>query len=220
MDGIECPFPGYENFTDEFGTLISTYPPPFIYIQDIQALRTTLNTVDALLRDLSNLPASSANSSKIYYARVDCIACFTSRLFYEAVINTLVAWEPDWEDGCANWSAEGAVGAKWNENMDMFLHGLTAAHQYLCWQNGIGISQSQSQSDDRKGREQGKGKKKAQEESEGNYDNVRFVIVVERAERLKESLPELIVPLTRLAELVRCHSSFVIIGALRPMLNS
>ncbi|KAF8884420.1 origin recognition complex subunit 5 C-terminus-domain-containing protein [Gymnopilus junonius] len=183
MENIQCPIPGYENLADEFGTLISTYPPPFIYIQDTQALRTTLNAIDALLRDLSNLPASSTNPSKIYYSRVDCVASFTSRLFYEAVINTLVGWEPSWEDGCANWSAEGAVGGKWNESMDMFLHGLRAAAS-TCG------SRIKSQSD---------------------YD-VRFVIVVERAERLKESLPEIIVPLTRLSELSRIDLSVVFIS--------
>jgi hypothetical protein len=32
-----------------------------------------------------------------------------------------------------------------------------------------------------------------------------MVLVVDRPERLKETLPDLIVPLTRLAELVRCE---------------
>lgn len=34
-------------------------------------------------------------------------------------------------------------------------------------------------------------------------EDVRLVILVEQAERLKETLPDLVVPLTRLAELVR-----------------
>ena len=214
MDFLKCSVPGYENFTVEFGTLASTYPPPFIYIQDIQALRTTLNAVDAILRDISNSNASMLHRSKVYYAKVDCISCFTPRLFYEAAINSLVGWEPDWEEGCSNWAADGVVGAKWNENMDMFLHGLRAAHQYLCRQSGIGISESQGQP-----RKTPKGKGKAKEVPEVGFDGVRFIIVVERVERLKESQPEMIVPLTRLAELV-CRVFSSSFGAWQPMFNS
>ncbi|KAH9476054.1 Origin recognition complex subunit 5 [Psilocybe cubensis] len=182
-------YPGYESFQYEISTLLSTYPPPFIYVQDTEALGTSLGAVDALLRDLRNQPASEC-PSKIYYARVDSIACFTARLFYESVINSLVEWEPDWEDGCENWSAtDGDV--RWNENLDSFLHGLRSAHQHLCKKNGISGGTSS-------GKNKGKGK-----QINSGHDNVRLVIVVERVERLKETLPELLVPLTRLAELVR-----------------
>ena len=95
-------------------------------------------------------------------------------------------FEPTWEDGCGNW--ESVVETRWNENMDTFLHGLRAAHADLCLKNDLG-----------KGK--GKGKERA-----GGYEHVRLVIVVERAERLKDSLPELLVPLTRLAELVSLDS--------------
>ncbi|PPQ88839.1 LOW QUALITY PROTEIN: hypothetical protein CVT25_010269 [Psilocybe cyanescens] len=179
-------FPGYDHFSYELGTLLSTHPPPFIYIQDTEAFTITLGAIDALLRDLAKISPSEC-PSKLHYARVDSVACFTSRLFYESVINSLVGWEPDWEDGCENWAAaEGDV--RWNENLDSFLHGLRAVHHHLCRKNGVSAGSSPK----------GKGK-----QIDSGYDNVRFVIVVEHVERLKETLPELLVPLTRLAELVR-----------------
>ncbi|KDR79270.1 hypothetical protein GALMADRAFT_243190 [Galerina marginata CBS 339.88] len=201
MDDIACPFPGYEGFTYELASLISTYPPPFIYIQDTQTFRTTLNVVDAILRDLSVAPPSTS-PCKVYYAQADSIACFTSRLFYEAIINTLVGWQPKWEDGCENWTADGVVEGRWNDSMDSFLHGLRAVHAHLCRQSGISPSAASSSSTSK-----GKGKQK-----EGGHENVRLVIVVERVERLKDSLPELLVPLTRLAELARLDLSVIFIS--------
>jgi origin recognition complex subunit 5 len=145
----------------------------------------------------------------VHYARVDAISCFTPRLIFETIIHSLVGWESRWEDGCAIWSAgqgsseraEGEendsvrVELRWNENLDTFLHGLRAAHAYLC-------KQAVSESGDGKGKGKGKAKERTTDGDEG-CDNVRFVIVVERPERLKEVHPELMVPFTRLAELVR-----------------
>ncbi|KAF8962111.1 origin recognition complex subunit 5 C-terminus-domain-containing protein [Flammula alnicola] len=192
MGDVTCGFPGYEHFCYELGTLLSMHPPHFIYIQDTETTRTTSTVVDTVLRDLSKAPPSS-NPFKICYARVDSISCFTSRLFYETIINALVGWEPSWEDGCGNWNAD--IDVRWNENMDTFLHGLRAAHLHLCRRNGISPSSA----------DKGKGK-------EGGHQDVRLVVVVERAERLKESLPELLVPLARLAELSRLDLSVIFIS--------
>jgi len=95
------------------------------------------------------------------------------------VLNALSGWTPKWEDGCENWGA----GERYNENVDAFVHGLRA------------VSAELSAS----GKGKGKGK-----EQEGMGEEVRLVIMVERAERLKDNLPDLVVPLTRLAELVSC----------------
>src|SRR5258707_9704310 len=141
--------PGYEQFCDDLWTLLSSYPPPFIYIQDLESTRTTFSVVQKLLHCLSNAPLSES-SSKVHYARVDAISCFTPRLIFETIIHSLVGWESRWENGCAIWSAgqgspertEGEeneeanvrVQLRWNENLDSFLHGLRAAHTYLCKQ--------------------------------------------------------------------------------------
>ncbi|KAF9549933.1 hypothetical protein CPC08DRAFT_674975 [Agrocybe pediades] len=187
---VRAPFPGYENFSDELRTLVSMQPPSFIYVQDTEALPTTLSVIDALLRDLSFDPPSYCHT-KVCYASIDSISCFTAKLLYESIINTLVGWEPKWDDGCENWMPEN--GLRWNDNMDTFLHGLRAAHAHLCRKNVASVK--------------GKGKAK-----KTVYDDVRLVIVVERVERLKENLPDLLVPLTRLAELARLDLTVIFVS--------
>ena len=167
---------GYESLVDELSTLVSISPPPFIYVNDSTSPRLTSSVLSTLFKSFTLDPGPS--SRRVHYAQVNGIACFTPRLFYDNVLNALTEWTPDWELGCANWGHE---TERWNEHFDSFLHGLRAARKYL----------------------QDNAKRKDKEKARGqDYDGVRFVIVVEHAERLKENLPELIVPLTRLAELV------------------
>lgn len=187
---MESPLPGYKQLCDELWTLLSTFPPPFIYIQDLETTQTTFSVVHKILRRLSGA-SPHTTSCKIHFARVDAISCFTPRLLYETIIHSLVGWEPSWEDGCAIWDADNDI--RWNENLNTFLHGLRTSHESLCSQAGINMTGGV------------KGKEKSRE---GGYENVRFVIVIERAERLKEDHPELLVPLTRLAELVRSCSFY------------
>lgn len=176
-----CGYSGYENFYYELETLLANHPPGFIYIHDLEAIRTTMRVTGTILDALS----TTSNSPAIFYVQVDCVTSFTPRLLYENVINTLVGWEPRWEDGCANWKDD--LDTRWNENMDSFVHGLRAAHAHLL-RKACGDMDT------------GKGKGKA-----GDNSDVRLVIVIERPERLKETLPELLVPFTRLAELVGVH---------------
>src|SRR6266511_918580 len=170
---MESPSPGYEQFSEDLWTLLSTYPPPFIYIQDLESTQTTFKVVENILSELSNTQPSES-SCKVHYACVDAIACFTPKLLYEAIIHSLVGWEPTWEDGCAIWAADGDANVvRWNENLDTFVHGLRAAHKYLCEQAGLLVDGGQD-------------KEKGKSKEDDDYDNVRLVIVVERAERLKE----------------------------------
>ena len=59
--------------------------------------------------------------------------------------------------------------------------------------------------------DQVKGKGKAREDKADDED-IRLVILVERAERLKEHMPDMLVPLARLRELVSflIHKSLII----------
>ncbi|KAF9044305.1 origin recognition complex subunit 5 C-terminus-domain-containing protein [Panaeolus papilionaceus] len=186
--------PGYDGFCNELSTLISTSPPPFIYIHDQQSMPVTCRVTDALLNDAS----FGESSTKVKHARVDGISCFTTRLFYETVINSLIGHRADWDEGCSNWTPEEDLGIRWNENLDTFLHGLRAVHQHLCKQNDASTLLLVTSD---KGKEQ-----------QSRYDNVRLVIVVEHVERLRDNLPELIVPLTRLAELARIDVCVVFIS--------
>ena len=174
---------GYEKVVDEIYTLVSLYPPPFIYINDPVSPRVTAEVVDYTLKTLDVSPRPS---TKIRYAKVNAISCFSARLLYDSILNTLSRWNASWDNGCTNWNTGNEE--RWNENFDGFIHGLCALHAQLSGGEGERF-------------ENGKGKEK-EKKLEGG-EEVRLVIVIERAERLKETLPDLIVPLTRLAELVR-----------------
>ncbi|KAF9531498.1 origin recognition complex subunit 5 C-terminus-domain-containing protein [Crepidotus variabilis] len=189
--------PGYEAFSEELGFLLSSTPPPFIYIQSFEALRTTFTVVDALLHDLSRRP-TGVDQPSIHCATVDAASCFTPRLFYEGVIHSLIDWIPEWEDGCSIWMPEESTTVRWNENLDTFVHGLVSAQAYLR------LRLSQTNSEKRKGKEP--------DTEVGRNQNVRLVIVIERAEKLKEDHPELLVPLTRLAELARIDLCVIFIS--------
>lgn len=171
-------------------SLISTYSPPFIYIYDPFTPRTTASTLQGALSESQIAPSVSKSNIKLRCAFVDPITCFTPRLFYDTVLNALAEWVPDWDEGCSNWTGpRGADGERFNESLDAFLHGLHAVKRSLLL-------------DARDGQLNGKGKRRDVEHWPNSQD-YRLVIVIERAERLKESMPDLMVPLTRLAELVR-----------------
>lgn len=186
MEGLlEKQYIGYEQLVADLSTLL-IYPPPFIYINDPISPRTTSLVVDSVLKNfIEELPGPSTT---IRAAKVNAISCFSARLLYDSILNSLANWESHWDDGCPNWSIDGD-GPRWNENFDGFIHGLRALCAHLR---------------DEKAVKGGKGKQKQKERDLGDMDGkVRLVIAIERAERLKDGLPDLLVPLTRLAELVR-----------------
>ncbi|KIN97649.1 hypothetical protein M404DRAFT_32121 [Pisolithus tinctorius Marx 270] len=119
-------------------------------------------------------------------------ACFHARVFYDTVLNALAGWEPSWESGCQTWP--GDDGVKYNDGIDSFLHGL----RRLSAEHGTNLPI----------RDKGKGKTSLIEEPS-------MVIFIERAERLCENLPELIVPLSRLAELARVRVNVILLSSMR-----
>ncbi|KAI6146825.1 OPT oligopeptide transporter protein-domain-containing protein [Pisolithus tinctorius] len=119
-------------------------------------------------------------------------ACFHARVFYDTVLNALAGWEPSWESGCQTWPGED--GVKYNDSIDSFLHGL----RRLSAEHGTNLPI----------RNKGKGKTSLIEEPS-------MVIFIERAERLCENLPELIVPLSRLAELARVRVNVILLSSMR-----
>lgn len=116
------------------------------------------------------------------YASVDAILCFNARLLYDSIVNALAEWEPEWDEGCSNWG--GAYGQRFNDSLDGFLHGIQAVQASLKTED-----------------DQVKGKGKARE-GQVDDEDIRLVILVEHAERLKEHMPDMLVPLARLRELV------------------
>ncbi|RXW24911.1 hypothetical protein EST38_g974 [Candolleomyces aberdarensis] len=174
----------------ELSALISNYPPPFVYIHDSSdGLKVDARVITKLLQKPSEPLQEHGPITKVCCGWADAACCFTQRLLFEALIHSLVGHSPDWDEGCSNWSVDN--GSQWNDNLDSFLQGLREAHIYLSKRFGVD-SPGAAQGTNRKG----KGK-------EQQYNGIRIVLVVARAERLKESVPELLVSLARLRELVR-----------------
>ncbi|TFK64530.1 hypothetical protein BDN72DRAFT_774453 [Pluteus cervinus] len=177
-----------EHWELELYTLLSLCPPSFLFVNTTSA-RSTSGGLSNVLKRLSQEPQDKA----IFSARVDGIACFTSRLIYDTILNGLAQWEPSWADGCANWSAEGET-RRWNDTIDGFIHGIVSVGQHL--QN----TRVQPLSEEKK--------------STG-AELIRLVITIEHVERLRECVPEVIVPLTRLAELSRLDVCVIFLSETR-----
>ena len=170
--------PGYESFATLFTDLLTTSPPPFIYIHDVVTPHITSNVVSSVLATLPGKPP-------FLHAILNASTCFTARLLYDTVIQKLANSTPTWESGCQLWGEQ-----RWNDNFDGFIHGLRS------------ISSETSKTSTAKTRGQ------------AGQSTPKIAIVIERAEKLKEYLPDLLVPLSRLAESVSpnrpCHSITVV----------
>ncbi|KAJ7472431.1 putative origin recognition complex, subunit 5-like protein [Mycena galericulata] len=183
--------PGYDRLAAEVSSIFSAGAPPFLYVNDPVSPRTTAFVVNSVL---SSLAHSSDASCRVNHAQVNAVACLTPRILYDTVINQLAQWDVKWEDGCANWG--GDDDQRWNDNLDGFIHGLKAVHSLI-----RGSSTSGSN----------KGKSKQTDDDE-RADDGQIVIVVERAERLQEQMPDLVVPLARLAELTQLNLSIIFVS--------
>ncbi|KAG1857044.1 putative origin recognition complex, subunit 5-like protein [Suillus subluteus] len=137
---------------------------------------------------LNQIYRNSEDCSPTHFAHINATACFTARLLYDTVLNALAGWEVAWENGCQNWPGED--GKRYNDSIDSFLHGLRNLRN-KSWQ----------------GTAKGNGRT-ADEEP-------KMVLLVERAERLKDNLPDLIVPLTRLAELSQVKITTIFLSSAR-----
>ncbi|KAI0072540.1 hypothetical protein K474DRAFT_1726816, partial [Panus rudis PR-1116 ss-1] len=123
-----------------------------------------------------------------------------SRLLYDNALNQLAGWIPTWEDGCRNWIGEDVadgslVAGRFNDSVDSFLHGLSVVQN-------VPILRFKD---------------------EGHHKSVksctnhlpRMILVVQHAERLKDNMPDLLVPLARLAELSLTNITTIFISESR-----
>ncbi|KAJ7026282.1 origin recognition complex subunit 5 C-terminus-domain-containing protein [Mycena alexandri] len=182
--------PGYERFATEISSLFSARAPPFLYVTDPVSPRTTAVVVNSVLSSM----ARSDASSRVYHAQINAVACFNARILYDTVLNQLAGWQVEWDTACTNWAGDNEE--RWNENLDGFIHGLKTVHSFIGRENTAGSTK-------------GKGK---QIESDLVTDIRQIVLVIERAERLPDQMPDLLVPLTRLAELTRLDLSIVFVS--------
>ncbi len=173
---------GYEALISRLEALVTSYPPDFIFIHDPTTPRITATVIRDCVRALGPFPCLHISS-----AFINPISCFTPRILYDTTINALANWSPTWEDGCKNWSGpSGSSDQRYNDSFDAFVHGLQALRSTLG-------------SDTRPIPVNGKGKTKVASSDEIEF---RMLLVIEQAEKLKEQLPDLVVPLVRLRELV------------------
>lgn len=154
---------------------LSGHIPPFIYVTDHLSPRLSTLAITSALDCVATIRNTGKGNGKEFlrFACVDAIECFTPRLFYDTVLNAFAKWQPDWDEGCSNWG--GAEGARWNESVGTFVQGLQALLADIAGRDG---------------------------EETDPESACRLVFVIENAERLKGNIPELVIPLTRLAELV------------------
>ncbi|KDQ55524.1 hypothetical protein JAAARDRAFT_37539 [Jaapia argillacea MUCL 33604] len=223
---LSSSYPAHSTLISHLQTFLTTYPPPFIYITDTFTPRTTSTVLKSLLSSLHSQSLQPHGPTtplpRIAHAWVNAVATFNSRIFFDTVLNDLVGWEPKWEDGCENWAPEGsgggAGGMRYNENLDTFLHGLRAVYSHLEVQEKVEEPSAFKAKGRGRGRGRGTGKGKGKEkveETKGGKRDVRMVVVVEKAERLREALPDLVVPLTRLAELSRTPITVILLSSVR-----
>ncbi|KAL0564197.1 hypothetical protein V5O48_017857 [Marasmius crinis-equi] len=157
--------------------LLCLGPSSFIYINDITCPNITSSHLASALAE-----RSKDSDLHVHHVFVDGVACFSSRILFDTVINGLLDWIPSWNEGCSNWSADDRQ-ERYNESLDGFIHGIRAVSSHL--------------------------------QREHEDGEVKLVLIVKKPERLKDRLPEVIVPLTRLAETSQVDVSVVFISETR-----
>ncbi|OJT07769.1 Origin recognition complex subunit 5 [Trametes pubescens] len=184
--------PEYELAVTHLSALLLSDPPSFIFIHDPENARLTSSVVTSALESLASQGDAPVN---LTYACVNAVTCFSSRILFDTALNSLAGWTPDWDSGALNWPGT-ADGSRHNENFDSFVHGIQEIYTGAVAPS-TGVNET------------GKGKGKASEHTQVTR---RMVLVVDRAERLKDNLPDLLVPLTRLSELTQVDITTVFIS--------
>lgn len=174
---------GRERFIEQVALLFTSPNPAFLYIHDPWTPDLTRTLLHSISTDLSR---TSLFNLRTQHAFVDCVACFTPKVLYDTVINSLANVMCTWANGCHVWNG-GPHG--WGDSFDGFLHALRTVHSEL-------VNEDVGSSRPRNGT------------LEHRRKAIKFVLVFDRAERLRDNLPDLIVPLSRLGELVKALHFF------------
>ncbi|CDO73355.1 hypothetical protein BN946_scf185008.g118 [Trametes cinnabarina] len=184
--------PEYDLVNSHLSALLLSSPPSFIFVHDPENVRLTASVIRA---NLETLASQNDSPVDLLHAHLNGVACFSPRILFDTALNAFARWTPDWENGALNWSAQ-ADGGRYNENVDAFVHGIQAIYAHR---------EAASSEVNRTG----KGKEKA---SSSPQRIPRMVLVIERAERLKDNLPDLVVLLTRLTELAQVDITTIFVS--------
>lgn len=126
---------------------------------------------------------TSLTSTQRAFVSINSVECISQRVLFSRIINGLAKWTPDWEENCESWG--GPVLGNWDSGFDAFAHALRQLWQEI---------QNLKKNEEEEGDKESQGKEEENEE--------RMIVMFEKCERLKDFVPSLFIPLTRLAELV------------------
>jgi origin recognition complex subunit 5 len=177
-------YPGRTNILSHLSILMAVAPPPFTHIFDPHTPRITCQLIASVL-DLIN---ESANTElkPLRYACVDAREVVAARQFYDRAINAFAGHRPTRANGYENWA-----GGTWSDCFDSFVAGLREIGKLHS-----GVSEKK-QTDAMDVTETGDQQNTAQSDAACN-----LILVIENANYLAGALKELLVPLTRLSEMV------------------
>ncbi|KAG9127409.1 hypothetical protein FRC07_014088 [Ceratobasidium sp. 392] len=183
MSEIMSYYPGRTNILNHLSILMAVAPPPFMHIFDPHTLRITCQLIASVLEALAN--SDNSELKPLRYACVDAREIVAARQFYDRAINAFVGHRPTRANGYENWA-----GGTWSDCFDSFTAGLREIGKLYS-----PVSETEKINAD------------AMDVTEtgGHPENdnaCNLILVVENVNYLTGSLKELLVPLTRLSEMV------------------
>ncbi|KAJ1301563.1 hypothetical protein OPQ81_008811 [Rhizoctonia solani] len=194
LDDINQYYPGRSNILSHLSILLAVAPPPFMHIFDPHTPRTTCRLIASLLDLLSS--SDDPDLKSLRYACVDAREIVSARQFYDRAINAFAGHRPTRTNGYENW----ATGT-WSDSFDSFMAGLREIGK------AFDSEKKKSDNDAMDITETGG-------QGLGDATGCNLVLVVENANYLSGPLKELLVPLTRLSEMV-ANSTAIFVSDVR-----
>ncbi|QRV83547.1 origin recognition complex, subunit 5-like [Ceratobasidium sp. AG-Ba] len=195
MQEIMSYYPGRTNILNHLSLLMAVAPPPFMHIFDPHTPRITCQLIASVLDAIAT--SDNSDIKPLRYASVDAREILAARQFYDRAINAFAGHRPTRASGYENWA-----GGTWSDCFDSFAAGLREIGKIHSLAGG-------------KVKAEGETMEIAETSDQAeNDDNCNLILVVENVNYLNGTLKELLVPLTRLSEMVP-HAAVVFISDVR-----
>ncbi|KAF8673076.1 Origin recognition complex (ORC) subunit 5 C-terminus [Rhizoctonia solani] len=195
LDDINQYYPGRSNILSHLSILMAVAPPPFMHIFDPHTPRTTCRLIASLLDILGS--SDDPELKPLRYACVDAREIVSARQFYDRAINAFAGHRPTRTNSYENWAS-----GTWSDSLDSFLAGLREIGKLFA------AEKKKSDSDIMDTTET------SDQNELDQAISCNLVLVVENANYLSGPLKELLVPLTRLSEMVT-NSTTILISDVR-----
>ena len=185
MSEIMSFYPGRTNILSHLSILMAVAPPPFMHIFDPHTPRITCQLIASVLDALN--ASDNPELKPLRYACVDAREVVASRQFYDRAINAFAGHRPTRANGYENWG-----GGTWSDCFDSFVAGLRE------------IGKTFSGGSEKKKSEVGDAMDitETSDPMLQTDSSCNLILVIENANCLSGTLEELLVPLTRLSEMV------------------